>query len=244
VVRDLFPFKINRAVVKNGSIHLRAKREESEVDIYVADVNAVIDNLTNILDETEPLIATVQCSGRVMDQARWQCTMAIDPFAYHPTFHLATRVLGLDVTKINGLAREYGWLDFERGWLDLVVEADAQEGQLSGYVKPLFRDLKVFSPTEDIRAANLLGAFWQAIAGISVGVLKNPSRHQFGTLIPFSGNTSGTTEADMFATIANIFRNAFVRAYLPRLEKGKQSLNGLEFAPAEFTEALAVDSVD
>jgi hypothetical protein len=152
---------------------------------------------------------------------------------------VATRVLGLDVTKINDLALTYGRFDFKRGWFDLVLEADAKEGQLTGYVKPLFRDLKVFSLTEDLKEANVLHFLWQGIVGATASLLKNQPRDQFGTLIPFSGNLSGTTTADILATVGNILRNAFVRAYLPRLESGQESVEGLSFDAPEFTDPIS-----
>src|SRR5262245_42292445 len=156
IVRDLFPFKINKAVIENGSIHFRAYQAEKPVDVYLSQVAASIDNLTNIRDETNPLVSTVTAKGVAMDHAKFEYKMTLDPFSYRPTFHVATRVLGLDVTKINDLALTYGRFDFKRGWFDLVLEADAKEGQLTGYVKPLFRDLKVFSLTEDLKEANVL----------------------------------------------------------------------------------------
>jgi hypothetical protein len=153
---------------------------------------------------------------------------------------MAMRLLGLDVTRINNLAVSYGKFDFERGWFDLVVEAEAKEGLLSGYAKPLFRNLKIFSLTEDIKDENVLEVFWQAIVGAVAFVFKNQPRDQFGTVIPFSGDLSGATSADMLATIGNVLRNAFVRAYLPRLESGGESIEGLTFGPAELTDPISV----
>src|SRR5206468_3780901 len=132
------------------------------------------------------------------------------------TFHMAARVLGLDVTKLNDLALTYGKFDFKRGWFDLVVETDSKEGQMTGYVKPLFRNLRVFDVAQDVREDNPLQFFWQALVGVTTKILRNPSRDQFGTLIPFTGNASRATTIDTLATIGNILRNAFVRAYLPR----------------------------
>src|SRR5688572_18786596 len=151
---------------------------------------------------------------------------------------MGMRLLGLDVTRVNDLAVSYGKFDFERGWFDLVIEADAKEGQLEGYVKPLFRDLKIFSLREDIKDENVLQVFWQALVGAATSLLKNQPRDQFGTMIPFSGDLSGATNADILATLGNIFRNAFVRAYLPRLEDGGESINGLQFSPPELNDPI------
>lgn len=239
MIRDLFPFTINSAAVQNGSVHFRAYQTEKPLDVYLSQFNASIENLSNVRDELNPLAATVQASAKVMDDAKLQLKMTFDPFSYRPTFHLALRLLGLDVTKINELALAYGKFDFKRGWFDLVVEADSKEGLMTGYIKPLFRDLKIFSLSEDIKEDNVLQFFWQALIGATTSVLKNRPRDQFGTLIPFSGDATKTTTADILATIGNLLRNAFVRAYLPRLEGGQSEVDGLKFGAPEFTEALS-----
>jgi Domain of Unknown Function (DUF748) len=210
------------------------------VDVYLSQVEASIDNLGNIRDESTPLVSTIQATALVMDQAKLEYKMTLDPFSYRPTFHMAMRLMGLDVTKLNDLAVAYGKFDFERGWFDLVVEADAKEGQLTGYVKPLFRNLKVFSLTEDIRDENVLKLFWEALVGAATSIFKNHPRDQFGTLIPFRGDLSRATTADILATVANILRNAFVRAYLPRLESGQESIEGLTFEPPEVSDPISV----
>jgi len=239
MLADLFPFKINSAVIKDGSIHFRAYQAVKPVDVYISQLQATIDNLGNIRDETDPLVATVEAAGLVMDQARFEYKMTLDPFSYRPTFHMAMRLLGLDVTRINDLALAYGKFDFKRGWFDLVVETDVVEGQITGYAKPLFRNLQVFSLSEDLKEDNVLQFFWQALVGSATSLFKNQSRDQFGTLIPFSGDTTGTTSSDMVATLGNILRNAFVRAYLPRLEDGQGSVGGLTFQPPPIGDAIS-----
>jgi hypothetical protein len=174
-----------------------------------------------------------------MDQARLELKMTLDPFSYHPTFHLAVRLLGLDVTKLNDLALAFGKFDFKRGWFDLVIEADSKEGQITGYVKPLFRNLKIFSIRQDLSEDNVLQFFWQALMGGITTALKNFHRDQFGTLIPFTADASGTTSTDILATIGNILRNAFVRAYLPRLEPGESIDQELKFEAPSFTDSLS-----
>lgn len=239
MIRELFPFKIDSATIQEGQVHFRAYQTAKPLDVYLSHVNGGIENLSNVRDETNPLIATVQASAKVMDQAQLDFKMTLDPFSYHPTFHMGLRLLGLDVTKVNDLALAYGKFDFKRGWFDLVVEADSKEGQMTGYVKPLFRDLKVFSIGKDIKEDNPLQFFWQALVGATTTLLKNQSRNQFGTLIPFSGDETSATTANILATIGNVLRNAFVRAYLPRLENQQQSSGDIQFGAPSFTEDLS-----
>jgi hypothetical protein len=239
MIRDLFPFKINSAQIQDGSVHFRAYKTSKPFDVYLSRVNGSIENLGNVRDETTPLVATVQASAVAMDQAKLDFKMTLDPFSYRPTFHMALRLLGLDVTKINDLALAFGKFDFKRGWFDLVVEADSKEGLLTGYVKPLFRNLKVFSISQDVKDDNPLQFFWQALVGMTTNLLKNRPRDQFGTLIPFSGDTSSATTTDILATLGNILRNAFVRAYLPRLQDQQESPTELHFSAPDFTDSLS-----
>lgn len=241
IIRDLFPFKINKAVVQDGSVHFRSYAKTDEpVDVYLSHLDSTVDNLTNIRDEVTPLITTVHATALAMDQAKFEFNMKLDPFSYRPTFHMATRLLGLDVTKINELAIAYGAFDFESGFFDLVIEVDAKEGLLDGYVKPLFRHLKVLSVKKDIKEDNVLEFFWEALVGAGAAILKNQSRDQFGTLIPFSGDIDTATNTDVVATIINVLRNAFVRAYLPRLQNAGQDAGGLRFAAPELQDPTSV----
>lgn len=243
MIRDLFPFTINSAVVHDGSVHFRAYQSQKPVDVYLSHLEGSIDDLSNVRNQTNPLVTRVNATAMAMDQAKLQYQMTLDPFSYHPTFHLAVRLLGLDVTKLNDLALAYGKFDFKRGWFDLVLEADSKEGQLSGYVKPLFRDLKIFSLSQDIKQDNVVQFFWQALVGGATSLLKNVPRDQFGTLIPFTGDLSGTTRADILGAIGNVLRNAFVRAYLPRLEPGQAPVQEIHFEAPSFIEALSTTDV-
>lgn len=241
IIRDLFPFKINSTQIHNGSIHFRAFQKDPPVDLYLSHVEASIDDLTNIHDQITPLIATVKAKALAMDQGDFEFQMKLDPFSYRPTFQLALRLVGLDVTKTNSLMRAYGAFDAERGYFDLVVELDAREGQLEGYVKPLFRNLKVLSLKKDVAEDNVLGLFWEALVGTATGLLKNQPRDQFGTVIPLRGNLTNPSTS-ILNVVGNVLRNAFIRAYLPKLQGGANSVDGLEFGPGSVTDRVSLDN--
>jgi len=238
IIRDLFPFKINAALVRNGSIHFRAYHRDPPVDVYLSQLDASIENLTNIRDETAPLVTTVNATALAMDQARLEYQMKLDPFSYHPSFDLAVRLLGLDVQKINSLARSYGGIDFEHGFFDLVVELKSREGLVEGYVKPLFRHIRIIDLKKDLLKDDPLEFFWETVVGVTADLLKNRPRDQLATVIPMSGDVSGPN-TDILATIGNILRNAFIRAYLPKFQGGSGEVNKLNFGRGSIIEPTA-----
>jgi hypothetical protein len=242
MIDELFPFKINSAEIHNGSIHFRTFATDPPIDMPLTNVEATMENLSNIHDETTPLIATVKATALALGQAKLEYEMKLDPSSYRPTFQLAVRLLGLDVTKTNDLTRVYGGFDFEDGWFDLVVELDAKEGQVQGYVKPLFRHLKIFSPGHDIPKDNPIQLFWEALVGAAAEILKNQPRDQVATLIPLSGDMSAPNK-DILATIGNVLRNAFIRAYLPRLQGVAPDVGqDLHFGQASITDEPVLGS--
>jgi Domain of Unknown Function (DUF748) len=239
MVRGLFPFDINSVLIQNGSIHFRAYQHTRPVDIYLSQLQAEIDDLSNIDNSVAPLLTSVHATGLAMDQAKFEFLMKLDPFSYDPTFHLGARMLNLDLTKINEFTKAYGGFDIKRGLFDLVIEIDANEGQLQGYVKPLFRNMVIFDLVQDVKQDNVLQVFWQAIVGSVAAIFTNYHREQLGTLIPFTGSLQGP-QVDLLSTVGNVLRNAFIRAYLPRMEKSTQHIDNLEFSPPSITDPISV----
>ncbi len=235
MLRALFPFDLNRLEMHDGSIHFHSYRRATPVDIYLDQLEGTVDDLTNIRGRTAELLTTIHAKGMAMDQAEFEFNMKLDPFSYNPHFEMAARLIGLDVTTLNALTMTYGRFDFKHGWFDLVVEAQAHAGEIQGYVKPLFRDLTVFDLVEDVKGdKDPLQFFWQALLGVTTGVFKNQQRNQFGTYVPFTGDLS-KPKGDILAMVGNVLRNAFIRAYLPRLEDGSNSYDGMEFEPGSIT---------
>jgi len=238
VIKDLFPFRINSCELADGRISFRAFDTDPPVDMYIADVDAEMTNFSNLVDELNPLNATVSMRGKVLDHAPIELEMKLDPTSYRPTFEVAVRMIGLDVTKTNPLTRAYGQFDFEKGWFDLVVEMKAREGGVEGYVKPLFRDLVILSK-QDFKEDNIIELFWEALVGVTEKVFENQRRTQFGTLIPFKGDLTNP-RTDMLATLGNILRNAFIRAYLPRLQGTAGDVDTLRFSPGSASDPITV----
>jgi hypothetical protein len=238
IIQELFPFRINSAQVHEGELHFRAFHTDPPVDMYLTELQATLSNLTNIHDEVTPMIATIEADALAMDDAKFEYRMKLDPTSYRPTFQLATRLVGLDVTKTNPLMRAYGDFEFEHGRFDLVIEIDAREGGMEGYVKPLFRNLQVFSLRQDVREGDPLNVFWEALVGTAAELLENQPRDQFGTVIPLEGDMSDP-KTDLFAIVGNVLHNAFVRAYLPNLQGRADAIEATDFTPDPITGAGA-----
>jgi hypothetical protein len=96
----------------------------------------------------------------------------------------------------------------------------------------------VFNPIRDVQKDNPIQYFWEAIVGAAAEILKNQPHDQVATLIPMSGDVTNPNQ-DILATIGNVLRNAFIRAYLPRLQGVTKDMDGLQFGPGSITDEPA-----
>ena len=67
--------------------------------------------------------------------------------------------------------------------------------------------------------------------------MKNQPRDQVATVIPLKGDASkpGT---NVLEVVGHVLHNAFIRAYLPRLQGVAEDIEGLEFGPASVTDPV------
>ena len=92
-----------------------------------------------------------------------------------------------------------------------------KEDTVSGYVKPLFKDMKVY----DRRPSGEKSLFRKLYVGLVGGVtklLENRPRAEVATKTEISGPLE-SLHADTWQIILNLIQNAFVKSILPGFEK-------------------------
>jgi hypothetical protein len=216
VVRDLFPVKINRVTVRNGSIHWRNFASDPPFDVFLRDVELVARNLTNSADLPEERVASLDFTATPMSAGRVEARVSIDPFAELPTFDLDGEVSGVALEHFNRLFRAYVGIDVERGRLRLFTELESDEGRFQGYVKPFFEDVDVLA-TDELDEQGFFASLWEAIVGSTAEALEDQDEDRVATRIPISGRVD-SPDIGFFRTLGNVLRNAFLDAFVPALE--------------------------
>jgi hypothetical protein len=214
-VDKLFPLRFNKVQVTDGEIHYKDTNRSPPVDIYVDDLQAVATNLTNSEDISDTLYAVIECKGLAMKHAPVEVHVETDPNARHPTFDLNASLRDLKLVELNGFVREYGGFDFEKGMFEADTELAASKGHIQGYVKPIFKDVKIFSLEKDKKKP--MKALWEMIVGGVGKLFTNHEEHQMATRIPLEGSIDqpGTS---VLPVIGGLFRNAFIQALKPGVE--------------------------
>jgi hypothetical protein len=215
----LTPTRVDEVVIRDGRVVFHNFVSEPPVDIDMTGVEATVRNLTNVRDEAGERVAELEVTGTARGGARIQSDARFDPIDRDGDFQFALRVLEIDLTEVNDLAQAYANLDFESGTGELILEIEADDGRLTGYAKPLFKDIQIFSWRNDLAddKSNPFRIAWEAVVEGVTTVFKNQPADQFATRIEISGDL-GDAELGTLSAVVGVLRNAFVQALQPYFE--------------------------
>ncbi|MBA1274620.1 DUF748 domain-containing protein [Stutzerimonas azotifigens] len=219
-LQELLLVRLDEVQIENGTLAFRNFSSDPQVNLYADQVNLTINNLTNERDTEGSRDASLKGTARFLDHAPMEVEAYFDPLVRMEDFDFRLRVTGTDLTRLNDFASAYGRFDFKGGTGDLVVEVEARNSQLDGYIKPLLHNVDVFDWEQDVKNDDegFLRGLWEAVVGGGQNVLQNQEKDQFATRIEVSGNIADTDVSPLQAFFA-ILRNAFVEAFAPRFER-------------------------
>ena len=106
-----------------------------------------------------------------------------------------------------------------------------RDGSITGYVKPLFRDVSVGAVDGENAEPKSFGRrLYEGLVGVAMKILKNRSRGEVATVATISGRLD-QPQFNKWQVIGRLLENAFIKAILPgfdatRSPKGDQVPSG------------------
>jgi len=221
-LNKLLPITLNEVRIDDGRITFNNFSSTPKVKIEADQINASVYNLTNVVDGKGKRDARFEGKALLLGHAPLETAATFDPFSNFEDFDFRLRTTGIELKRLNDFASAYGKFDFNAGNGDIVIEAQANKGQLTGYIKPLLRDVDVFNWQQDVENENkgFFRSIWEAVVGGGETVLKNQGKNQFATRVELSGSVH-QQDISAFQAFLQILRNAFVQAFNTRYDSAK-----------------------
>jgi hypothetical protein len=97
------------------------------------------------------------------------------------------------------------------------MELTVKQSNVTGYVKPLFKDMDVYDKRQD-QDKNLFRQMYEGLVGGIAALLENTPRHEVATKADISGRVDNP-QASTWEVMVRLIQNAFFRAILPGFEK-------------------------
>jgi hypothetical protein len=119
--------------------------------------------------------------------------------------------------SLNDLLKAYGRFDVAAGQFSLFSQVGVRDGEMSGYVKPLFSKLKVYNYAQD-KNKPVLNQAYQMAVGAASHLFKNPSTKQVATQV-YLGGSLKSPGVSSWQALLQLLQNAFFKAILPGFDR-------------------------
>lgn len=180
--------------------------------LFIADGQLDIDNFSNRFHRGP---AKMQLKGKFMGRGPLAAVASFRPAPKGSDFDLDLRVERTPLVTLNDLLRAHGRLDVVAGEFNLYTEIGVKNGEIRGYVKPLFRGVDVYDSKQD---KGFFSKIYEGLVGGIASLLKNDERDEIATRTTISGRVDDP-QTSTLEVIGNLLRNAFIDAILPGFDR-------------------------
>lgn len=249
-LEDLFPFNFNEVTVRQGTVKFRAPGIQSRDAMVLHNIEAVVTNLTNVVDRNNEAFALFELHGKMLGNAPLTISGRMNPYASSPTFEVDLQLERVQLKELNPWLATYAKVNADNGSFSMYSSSAAADRKFKGYVKPVLKDVEIVGIKED---SNPLEKLWAALLQFVTTIFKNHPHDQLATKIPFSGSIDDP-KAGIFPTLLNVLRNAFVAAFSSSIDQrielrdvadpsDSKTSEEKSAAPARSTDSKAKSSV-
>lgn len=206
--------RVGELEVTGATLGWTNRAEQPRYRVFLSHADIRVTNLTNQLREGETV---GQVRGRFMGSGAALAVLRMRPRANGPDFDFRLAVEGTDMRTMNDLLRAHGKVDVVSGAFSVYSEVRVRQREIRGWIKPLFGNVEIYDPEQD-RDKNLLRKAWERVVDVVRAILENAPRDEVATVTDLSGRLD-QPDTSTWQVLANLVRNAFVKAILPGFDR-------------------------
>jgi hypothetical protein len=182
--------------------------------VFLTDTDFHLSNFSNQFSRGP---AQARLKAKFMGSGSTTASATFRPEKAGPDFDLYLKIGQTQLTAMNNVLRAYGNFDVSAGVFSLVTELHVRKGRISGYIKPLFKDMKVYDRRKDKERGFGHQMYEKLIGGVAK-LLENSSQQEVATRTVISGPV-GNPESSTWQIVGQLIMSAFFKAILPSFDK-------------------------
>jgi Domain of Unknown Function (DUF748) len=177
-------------------------------------------HLTGLTNQSSDAPAQATMRGKFLGSGDTDATLAFRPGQKGGDLNLKVAVDRTDMVAMNQLLQAFGRFQVEAGDFAVYSEVVVHDGQISGYVKPLFKDVVV---QHDAEVEKSIGQkIKERLVSTAAKILKNRPRREVATKVELTGRLDNP-QTSIVQIVAGLVQNAFIRAILPGFDRSIQA---------------------
>ncbi|MEA2603158.1 MAG: hypothetical protein QOF89_4150 [Acidobacteriota bacterium] len=208
------PMLIDRLQLTGSRLGVVSRASDHPFKAWVDSADLVVTNLSTGFRQGP---AKARLDGRFMGSGKAHGTATFRQARNGPDFNFAIAVEGASLPSLNDIFRTYGKFDVAAGTFSVYSEIKVHNGRIDGYIKPLFKDVKVYDPEQDKEKPVLKKLYEKIVGGVS-HLLENSRRDEVATVADLSGPLSDP-HTSTWDIVVHLVSNAFIKAILPGFQR-------------------------
>lgn len=204
------PVKIDRLRLADSVVAWVDRTADTPYRLFVSDADLTVTNVSSGFKEGP---AVAELTGAFMGSGAAHAAATFREDNNGPDFDLAVEIEGASLPAMNDLLRSYGKLDVVKGTFSIYSEVSIHNRKITGYVKPLIKDVDVYDSKQD-KEKPVLKKIYEKIAGGLSHILENQPRDEVATVVDLSGSLDDPNSS-VWEVVVRLVSNAFVKAILP-----------------------------
>ena len=152
--------------------------------------------ISNFTNQSEDGSMVARLTGLFMGSGKTVMNVTARPNKKGPDIDLRIAIEDTDMRLMNDLFRSYGNFDVVAGRFSFFSDISVRDGNMNGYVKPLFHEMDVYDQRQDKEKnvfRKLYEGAWAGFPGFSriLLVMKSPPRSRFPASFPIQTPAPG-----------------------------------------------------
>jgi len=200
--------------VRAGRLSFKNQDSDPPYVLFINDANMAVKNLSN---REEHGLSHLNLTGQFMGSGATRIYGTFLASGGGPEFTSSIEIVKTNLTALNPLLRAHGKIDVAQGYLTVYSQVAVKDSRITGYVKPMFSDLKVYSYEKDKNKSALQQAK-KVIVEAAAHVLKNQKTQKVASQVSLTGDLKNPNVSTWQAFV-EVVRNAFIQAILPGFDR-------------------------
>jgi hypothetical protein len=208
---------LKRLELRHSAFAYEDKEKNPNFTLNLSDAHLTLTNYSNH-EEQGPAHVTIDGKFMGSGDTNLDGTFLAEQEGPHLDMNLAIK--NTDMTSMNNLLLAFGRFDVKHGEFTVYSQLGIKNGDISGYVKPMFSELTVYDWSQDKHKPILHQAYEAAVGG-AAHIFKNRSTEQVATKVDLTGKLKNPNTSTWQAVV-EVVQNAFIQAILPGFDREAQ----------------------
>jgi hypothetical protein len=217
LLHKITPLDVDHIDILDGQVAFVDTSRKERPELWLHDLQLSVENLTTRVHMTEGRPVLLTASATLARSGTVSIFVTADTFEKGLTFSGRAAVVGLETSELYRFIEPATKLQVPEGTIDIFVEFDCRNGELTGGVKPVLKNVKI--RPDNKKVFTVLKA-WASDLAIKLFSDRVHDRNAVATVIPIKGTLTGPN-VELWPSIFGVLRNAFVEgltsgyAFLP-----------------------------